>query len=201
MAFNKKQKQDMLAQYEEWLRNSQAVYLMSFDHMSMSEIDTLRAQVREAGGTARIVKNTLLEKALQSLDMEIHEDSVVGTTLAGFAFEDAPALAKTFSEATKSETFVIKYGYLDGKIVDAEQIKALASLPPLPACHACHAAQHNSCPGQTQNSCATLAEPARSLAAVTKAYSRKRRRCLIIANLPSWPVNKSRWLQGLQIIK
>ncbi len=170
MAFNKKQKQDMLAQYEEWLRNSQAVYLMSFDHMSMSEIDTLRAQVREAGGTARIVKNTLLQKALQSLDMEIHEDSVVGTTLAGFAFEDAPALAKTFSEATKSETFVIKYGYLDGKIVDAEQIKALASLPPLPVMRAMLL---STILAPATKLVRTLAEPARSLAAVTKAYSEK----------------------------
>jgi large subunit ribosomal protein L10 len=170
LAFNKKQKQDMLAQYEEWLRNSQAVYLMSFDHMSMSEIDALRAQVREAGGTARIVKNTILQKALQSLEMEIQDDSLVGTTLAGFAFEDAPALAKAFTDATKSEAFSIKYGYLDGQIVDANQITALASLPPLPVMRAMLL---STILAPATKLVRTLAEPARSLAAVTKAYSEK----------------------------
>ncbi|MDX9865969.1 MAG: 50S ribosomal protein L10 [Anaerolineaceae bacterium] len=170
MAFNKKQKKDMLAQYEEWLRDSQAVYLMSFDHMSMSEIDTLRAQVREAGGTARIVKNTLLRKALKSLEMELHEDNVVGTTLAGFAFEDAPALAKTFTEATKTDIFSIKYGYLDGQIVNAQQIKALADLPPMPVMRAMLL---STILAPATKFVRTLAEPARSLAAVTKAYSEK----------------------------
>lgn len=170
MAFNKNQKQDKLAQYEEWLRKSQAVYLMSFDHMSMSEIDQLRAQVREAGGTARIMKNTLLRKALQSLNMEIHDDDVVGTTLAGFAFEDAPALAKAFTEATKLDAFTIKYGYLDGQIVDAEQIKSLASLPPLPVMRA---TLLSTILAPASKFVRTLAEPARSLAAVTKAYSEK----------------------------
>jgi large subunit ribosomal protein L10 len=170
LAFNKKQKKDMLAQYEEWLRDSQAVYLMSFDHMSMSEIDTLRAQVREAGGTARIVKNTLLRKALKSLEMELHEDNVVGTTLAGFAFEDAPALAKTFTEATKTDIFSIKYGYLDGQIVNAQQIKALADLPPMPVMRAMLL---STILAPATKFVRTLAEPARSLAAVTKAYSEK----------------------------
>jgi large subunit ribosomal protein L10 len=170
LAFKKKQKQDMLALYEEWLRKSQAVYLMSFDIMSMSEIDKLRAQVREAGGTARIVKNTLLEKALQSLNMEILDDNITGTTLAGFAFEDAPALAKALTEAVKLDTFTMKYGYLDGQLVDADQIKALASLPPLPVMRSMLL---STILAPATKFVRTLAEPARSLAAVTKAYSEK----------------------------
>lgn len=170
MAFNKNQKQDMLAQYEEWLRDSQAVYLMSFDHMSMTEIDTLRTQVREAGGTARIVKNTIMQKALQSLDMEVLDGSMIGTTLAGFAFEDAAAMAKAFSDAVKTEAFTMKCGYLDGQLVDAAQIKALAALPPLPVMRAMLL---STILAPATKFVRTLAEPARSLAAVTKAYSEK----------------------------
>ena len=170
MAFTKKQKKDMLSQYEQWLRDSQAVYLMSFDHMNMAEIDKLRAQVREAGGTARVVKNTLMQKALQNLDMEIKDENLTGTTLAGFAFEDAPALAKAFSDAVKSEAFDFKYGYLDGALIDANQIKALADLPPLPVMRA---TLLSTILAPASKLVRTLTEPARSLAAVTKAYSEK----------------------------
>lgn len=170
MAFTKNQKQDMLAQYEEWLRDSQAVYLMSFDHMSMTEVNALRAEAREAGGTARVVKNTLMQKAMQNLDMEILEDSMVGTTLAGFAFEDAPALAKAFSTAVKKDSFTMKCGYLDGELIDAAQIKALADLPPLPVMRA---TLLSTILAPATKLVRTLAEPARSLAAVTKAYSEK----------------------------
>lgn len=170
MAFTKKQKQDMLAQYEEWLRNSQAVYLMSFNYMSMKKIDALRAQVREAGGEARVVKNTLLKNALQNLDMAVQDGSMIGTTLAGFAFEDAPALAKAFSDAVKTEAFDLKCGYLDGQLIDASQIKALAALPPLPVMRAILL---STILAPATKFVRTLAEPARSLAAVTKAYSEK----------------------------
>ena len=59
----------------------------------------------EAGGEAHVIKNTLMEKALQNLGLPIHDNDMVGTTLAGFAFEDVPAMAKTFSEAVKSDSF------------------------------------------------------------------------------------------------
>ncbi len=195
MAFNKKQKQDMLAQYEEWLRNSQAVYLMSFDHMSMSEIDTLRAQVREAGGTARIVKNTILQKALQSLEMEIQDDSLVGTTLAGFAFEDAPALAKAFYRCNQIRSFFNKVWLSRWSNCRRRTDQSPGIFAPA-ACYACHAAQHYSGPRNE-----TRAYPGRTCPFSGSSYQsllRKRRRCLIIANLPSWSVNKSRWPQGLQ---
>jgi large subunit ribosomal protein L10 len=160
----------MLAQYEEWLRTSKAVYMMTFEHMSMKEIDALRAKVREAGGEAHVIKNTLMEKALQNLGMPIAGESMTGTTLAGFAFEDVPALAKTFTEAVKSESFALKYGYLEGQVISDVQIKALADLPPLPVMRATLLGTILAPASQLVR---TLAEPARSLAAVTKAYSEK----------------------------
>lgn len=170
MAFSKKHKKDMLAQYEDWLRNSKAVYMMTFEKMTMKEVDALRAKVREAGGEAHVLKNTLMEKALQNLDLPIPGESMTDTTLAGFAFEDVPALAKSFTEAIKSDSFELKYGYLDGQLINAAQIKALADLPPLPVMRAMLLGTLLAPASQLVR---TLAEPARSLAAVTKAYSEK----------------------------
>jgi large subunit ribosomal protein L10 len=170
LAFSKKHKQELLAQYETWMRESKAVYMMSFEHMSMKEIDTLRAKAREAGGEAHVIKNTLMEKALQNLGLPIHDNDMVGTTLAGFAFEDVPAMAKTFNEAIKSDSFELKYGYLDGQLISAAQIKSLANLPPLPVMRA---SLLGTILAPATQLVRTLVEPARSLAAVTKAYSEK----------------------------
>ncbi len=100
MAYSKKRKTEMIAQYTQWLKDSQAVFLLEYTKMRMKDVDTLRVKVRESGSRASVVKNTLLELALQNCDMKTA--GIVGTTLAGFATSDAPALAKTFVDATKS---------------------------------------------------------------------------------------------------
>ena len=66
-----------------------------------------------------------------------HKVELTGTTLMGFAFGDAPALAKVFSEATaKSEVFKLKGGFLDKRQISNADVKALADLPPLPVMRA-----------------------------------------------------------------
>ncbi len=59
MAFTKKQKAEMQAQYLKWLEQSQAVFAASFTSVSVKEIENLRAKAREAGGELHVVKNTL----------------------------------------------------------------------------------------------------------------------------------------------
>jgi large subunit ribosomal protein L10 len=66
LAFTKKEKDEMLAQYQKWFEESQAVFMMSYSNMKMKDIDALRAKAREAGGQAHVVKNTLMELALKN---------------------------------------------------------------------------------------------------------------------------------------
>lgn len=170
MAFTKKEKGEMTAQYEKWLSESQAVFVLTYNAMTMKEIDAFRAKVRESSSEVHLVKNTLFERALASQGYE-KAPFLEGTSLVGFAFNDAPALAKTFTDATKgSETTKVKGGYLGKELISDKQIKALADLPPLPVMRA---TLLGTISAPATKLVRTLAEPARSLAAVIKAYSDK----------------------------
>ena len=170
MAFTKKEKGDMTAQYEKWLSESQAVYVLTYKAMNMKEIDAFRSKARESSSEVHLVKNTLFQRALESQGFE-KASFFEGTSLVGFAFNDAPALAKTFTDATKgSETVKVKGGYLGKELISDKQVKALADLPPLPVMRA---TLLGTISAPASKFVRTLAEPARSLAAVIKAYSEK----------------------------
>ncbi len=166
MAFSKKQKNAMLAQYEEWLDGSQAVFMLSYSRMGMKDIDALRARIRDAGGQGHVVKNTLMEIALRNHGVNV--DQLTGTTLMGFAFSDVPGLAKVFADAAKSDVFELSGGIMDKQMLTASQVKSLADLPPLPVMRARLLGTILAPASQLVR---TLAEPARQVAAVVKAYS------------------------------
>lgn len=170
MAFSKAQKEKMLAQYEEMLRKSKAVFVVKYSKMDVKTVEALRNKVREAGGEAHVVKNTLMKLALERAGIKVQKDLLAGTSLAGFAFDEAPALAKTLADAVKenAQVFEIKVGFMDGKAISAEDIKTLADLPPLPVMRA-------RILGVLQAPAAklvrTIAEPARRVARVLQSYS------------------------------
>jgi len=170
LAFTKKQKGDMTAHYEKWLSESQAVYVLDYSKMTMKEVDAFRAKARENGSEIHLVKNTLFTRALESQGYPV-PDLFEGTSLVGFAFNDPPALAKTFTDFIKgSETRRIKVGFLGKEVITDVQVKALADLPPLPVMRATLLGVIQAPASKLVR---TLAEPARSLAAVLKAYSEK----------------------------
>lgn len=169
MAFTKKEKDAMLEKYQQWITNSQAMYVLSYSGMQMKDIDSLRAKAREGGSEIHVVKNTLMTLALKKCNMP-GEDLFEGSSLVGFAFSEAPALAKVLTDAAKSDIFEIKGGLLGSQKIDAKQIKALAELPPLDVMRARILGMINAPASQLVR---TIAEPARGLAAVVNAYAKK----------------------------
>jgi large subunit ribosomal protein L10 len=171
LAFTKQQKTEMVAQYEQWLSQSQALFLLEYSKMSMKAIDGVRTKVRDSGGEIHVVKNTLFAIALKNKGIPQPKGMLDGSTIVGFAFSDPPALAKTVQEFTKnSEVFKVKAGYLGTQPISTAEIKALADLPPLPVMRARVLGMLQAPAGKLVR---TLAEPARSLAAVFKSYSEK----------------------------
>lgn len=170
MAFTKEEKKQLIAQYEEWLRNSRAVVFLDYKKMNMKTIENLRAKARDAGGELHVTKNTLLKLALDRAEYQ-DVTQPEGSTLCAFAFEDAPAMAKVIQEAikeTKEEIFQIKMGYLGGQPISDSQVKALADLPPLPVMRAILL---GTLLAPASKLVRTLAEPGRQIAAVIKAKS------------------------------
>jgi len=170
LAFSKEQKSKMMAEYGQWIQASQSLFMLSYTKMGMPQIDSLRGKVRETGSAIHVVKNTLFEMALKEAGLE-GASLLEGTTLVGFGTGDIAGLAKVFSEAAKnSEVYVLKGGFLGKEVVTDKQIKALADLPPLPVVRAQLLGVFNA---PATKLVRTLAEPARSLAAVIQANLEK----------------------------
>lgn len=170
MAFTKKHKTEMIDKYQDWFKQSQAVFLLEYGKMSMKEIDNLRNKARDAGGQVHVTKNTLLKRVLEKSGID-SSTLLEGSTLCGFAYTDAPVFAKALTDAIKgSEVFKFKGGFLDGKALTGREVTALAEMPPLPVMRARLLGVLQAPSIQLVR---TIAEPARQIAAVIKAYSEK----------------------------
>lgn len=169
MAISKQRKEEVQAQYADWIKRSEAVILVEYSGATMKSIDAIRAKIRESGGEFHIVKNTLVRRVFAENGMEIPKDYLEKSTAISFAFRDPASTAKALTDATKGNEFVkVKGGLMGGKALNASQVKALSDLPPLPIMRATLLGVLQAPAGKLVR---TLAEPARGLAAVIKARS------------------------------
>ena len=171
MAVSKQRKDEILKNYKEWLNKSKAIILAEYTGLSVKDLDQLRQKMRDNGGEFHIVKNTLGKILVQEAGYPVDEKMFTGSTGIGFAFEDAPGLAKAISEFANSSEFIkIKGGYLSSRLMSASQVKALADMPPLPVVRAQLLGVLNAPASKLAR---VLAEPGRQIAAVIKAYTEK----------------------------
>lgn len=171
MAISKDRKKEVVAQYEEWVNASRALFVTEYTGMTMKDIEELRRKVREAGGEFHIVKNTLSKLAFTNVGLPLPEGYFEGSTAIGFAFEDAPALAKAMTEFMHNTDFLqVKGGYLGKNPISSDEVKALADLPPLPVVRA---QLMGTLLAPANQLARILAEPARQLAAVLKAMGER----------------------------
>ena len=169
MAISKQRKEEVQAQYADWIKRSEAVILVEYTGAKMKAIDAIRAKIRETGGEFHIVKNTLARRVFAENGMEFPKDYLVKSTAISFAFKDPASTAKALTDATKGNEFVkVKGGLMGGKALSPSQVKALSEMPPLPVMRATLLGVLQAPAGKLVR---TLAEPARGLAAVIKAHA------------------------------
>jgi large subunit ribosomal protein L10 len=171
LAVSKERKAETLTTYAEWLKKSQAVILVEYTGARMKDLDAIRAKVRESGGEFHVVKNTLARRAFKDSGMSLPQNFLVQSTAVLFAFTDPASTAKALTEAAKGKDFVkVKGGFMSGQALNPAQIKSLAEMPPLPVMRAQLLGVLQAPAGKLVR---TLAEPARGLAAVIKAFTEK----------------------------
>ncbi|MBM3125484.1 MAG: 50S ribosomal protein L10 [Chloroflexi bacterium] len=171
MAISKQRKEEVLAEYSEWVRKSQAVILVEYTGAKMKDLDGIRAKVRDTGGEFHVVKNTLIRRVFAENKMDFPKEYLVKSTAISFAFADPASMTKALTDSTKGSEFVkVKCGFMAGRVMTAAEVKALAEMPPLPVVRAQLLGVLQAPAGKFVR---TLAEPARGLAAVLKAFSEK----------------------------
>ena len=99
--------------------------------LSVEEITSLRNQLRDAGSTFKVVKNSLAKIAISDTEIKELSDYFSGPLAIVFS-EELTSQPKIISDFTKdNENLSVVGGYMDGKIIDKETISKLASLPSL----------------------------------------------------------------------
>ncbi len=112
-------------------QESTAALLTEYRGLSVANIADLRNALREVDADYKVLKNTLARIAARDVGMEDLVGMLEGPTAIAFCKGDAVAAAKALDDAArKYPVLVIKGGVLRGKIIDADQAKALASLEP-----------------------------------------------------------------------
>ena len=127
----RKQKQEDLDALAEQFKNANAAMLVSFKKMTVAKDQELRRQLREAGVTYSVVKNTLARKAAAGTPLEPLADEFKGVTGVALSTSDPVGLSKAISKFTKAnaEIFSFKVGLVEGRVLDLKQVEAIANLP------------------------------------------------------------------------
>lgn len=108
---------------------SNAALLTEYRGLSVSDIAEVRGALREVDAEYRVLKNTLVRIAARDVGLEELTSLLTGPTAVAFCKGDAVAAAKALDDAVKRfPVLVVKGGVLKGKILDADQAKALASI-------------------------------------------------------------------------
>jgi large subunit ribosomal protein L10 len=127
----KAQKQKDLEALAEQFKQANAAMLVGFQGMTVQKDQELRKQLREAGVSYGVVKNTLARKAAEGTVLEQAADQFKGVTAVALSQQDPVGLSKAIARFTKAnpDIFKFKVGIVEGKVVALRDVEAIASLP------------------------------------------------------------------------
>jgi large subunit ribosomal protein L10 len=127
---NRDEKAAVIDQVAEQIQESQAIFALDYRGITVAQAASLRASLRDADATLRVVKNTLTERAADKAGAEDLKAFLDGPTAFTFVRGDAAAAAKALATFRKEhELLDFKGGRMDGGTVSADEILAISRLP------------------------------------------------------------------------
>lgn len=139
--------------------------------LTVAESTAIRRKFTQAGVKYRVVKNTLARKAADTCDLKVVSDLFVGPTAVAWHTQDATAPARAILEVKKElDKLEIKGGYMSGRKLDVQGVKAVADLPTLPELRAQLLGTINA---PAQKLLAQLNAPGQQIAGVLQAWKDK----------------------------
>lgn len=130
MAIRLEDKKQIVSEVNEAATSALSAVLADYRGVTVSDMTELRKQARENNVYLQVVRNTLLKRAVENTDFACLNEALVGPTMLAFSREDPGAAARVLKDfAKKNDKFQIKALSIGGKLLPADQIDALASLP------------------------------------------------------------------------
>jgi large subunit ribosomal protein L10 len=127
---NKSEKKQLVEEIHQKFLTSKIVILTDCKGLKVNKINELRRKLKESNIEYRVVKNTLLIRASEDTDVAVIKDQFKGPTAIAMSYDDPVSPAKVLSEFAKdNDKLEIRGGVMSGKILNAQAIKSLSSLP------------------------------------------------------------------------
>ncbi|HXM87151.1 MAG TPA: 50S ribosomal protein L10 [Solirubrobacteraceae bacterium] len=127
---NREQKAVAIEEIVTQIDESQAIFAVDYRGISVPQVAELRAKLRDADATFKVVKNSLTERAADQAGAETLKQYLAGPTALTFVRGDAATAAKAIADYAKATQLLpFKGGLMDGDTLDVEQIRSLSRLP------------------------------------------------------------------------
>lgn len=126
------EKQAIVASMKETLSEAKGAVLISYSGLTVAEVTDLRRKFLAEDVQYKVIKNTLTRIAANELGLESFGEHLEGPTALATSKTDAIAPARiieNFIKDTKTEAVSVKVGIVEGEVLDADQVKAIAKLP------------------------------------------------------------------------
>jgi large subunit ribosomal protein L10 len=127
---DKNQKKKDLESLHAELEKAKHVFLTGYEKMTVQQDFELRKAIRGVGGSYKVIKNNIAEKASEGTASKDLMKDLAGMTSMAYTENDPVALAKALTTYAKSvPTFTFKAGMVEGRVIDIRQIQDLANMP------------------------------------------------------------------------
>ena len=123
-------KQPIVDEISAAINGAQSVVVVDYRGLTVAQDTQLRKQLREAGVTYKVYKNTLVSRAVEGTEFEGLRDVLEGPSAFAVSADDATAPARIIAKFAKTAPALeIKAGIVEGTYYDAEGMKAIANVP------------------------------------------------------------------------
>ena len=129
MGLNRQDKAVVVENVGALVAKAQSIVIAEYRGLEVAKITVLRANARKAGVSLQVLKNTLARRAVAGTPYEKLTDQMVGPLMYGIANDPVSAAKVMHDFAKTNDKFVIKAGALPNFLMNADGVKALASLP------------------------------------------------------------------------
>jgi large subunit ribosomal protein L10 len=127
---NRDDKQKDLEALRKDLERARNLFVTGFEKLTVSQDFELRKAVRGAGGSYRVIKNNIAEKAAEGTPSEAVLKDLKGMCSLAYTVSDPVALAKALTVYAKANpAFTFRAGFVEGRVIDVKSIIDLASMP------------------------------------------------------------------------
>ena len=123
-------KQPIVAEISEAIKDAQSVVLVDYRGLTVEQDTNLRKQLREAGVTYKVYKNTMMNFAFKGTDFEGLAPYLEGPSAVAISTTDATAPARILAKFAKdAKALEIKAGVVEGTVYDAKGMQAISQIP------------------------------------------------------------------------